>query len=227
MSGLHSKDIRVIYNPVVTPEVLKKAKEPVAHPWFAQGEPPVLLGVGRLVKQKDFATLVRAFALVRQRRPARLMILGDVDKREPLIKPQLEALVRELGLEGEVMLPGFVDNPHAYMAKAAVFVLSSIYEGFGNVVAEALAAGTPVVSTDCESGPAEILDNGKYGRLVLVGDAEALADAILATLNEPTDPEVLQERSRVFSIEKVIDQYLEVLSEVLNIGMKQGHIASR
>lgn len=173
------------------------------------------MGVGRLVKQKDFSTLVRAFALVQQRCPVRLMILGDVDKREPSIKPQLEALVRELGLENEVALPGFVENPYNYMAKADVFVLSSIYEGFGNVVAEALATGTSVVSTNCESGPAEILENGKYGRLVPVGDAEALANGILATLSNPTDSEILQQRSQAFSVDRVVDQYLEVLNSLI------------
>jgi len=211
MSGLPLADIRVIYNPVVTPDFFEKVKESVDHPWFAPGEPPVVLGVGRLVRQKDFPTLIRAFALVRQCRPARLMILGQEDKREPSIRPQLETLVRELGLEGEVTLPGFVENPYAYMARAAVFVLSSVYEGFGNVVAEALAAGTSVVSTDCKSGPAEILADGKYGRLVPVGDFESLANAILATLSQPTDPELLRQRSKAFSVETVIDQYLEVL----------------
>lgn len=211
LAGLPLKNIRVIYNPVVTPDFFEKAKESIDHPWFAPEEPPVILGVGRLVRQKDFPTLIRAFALVRQRRPARLMILGDGDKREPTVRPQLEALVRELGLEGDVALPGFVENPYAYMAKAAVFVLSSVYEGFGNVVAEAMAAGTSVVSTDCESGPAEILENGKYGRLAPVGDIYALADAILATLSKPTDPEVLRQRARTFSVDRVVEQYLEVL----------------
>lgn len=214
VAGLQLQNIQVIYNPVVTPEVLKKAKEPIDHPWFAPGEPPVILGVGRLVRQKDFATLVQAFALVRQRCSAKLMILGDVDKREPAIKPQLENLVQRLGLEGEVALPGFVENPYAYMAKAGVFVLSSIYEGFGNVVAEAIATGTSVVSTNCESGPAEILENGKYGKLVPVGDAEALAEAILTTLNNPTDPKILQERSQTFSIDQVVEQYLEVFKSL-------------
>ncbi|MCA1994307.1 MAG: glycosyltransferase [Coleofasciculus sp. S288] len=220
MADLPLTDIEVIYNPVVTSNFFDKVKEPIAHPWFAPGQPPVILGVGRLVKQKDFLTLVRAFALVRQRHPAqpRLMILGDVDEREPLIKPQLEALVQELGLEGEVALPGFVENPYAYMAKAAVFVLSSIYEGFGNVVAEALAAGTPVVSTDCESGPAEILEYGKYGKLVPVGDFNALADAIANTLSNPTDPEILRQRSQVFSVDRVVDQYLEVLNSLTKQG---------
>lgn len=211
LTGLPVEKIRVIYNPVVTPDVFEKAKESIDHPWFTPGEPSVILGVGRLVRQKDFPTLVRAFALVRQHLPSRLMILGDIDKREPTIKPQLEALVRELGLEGEVTLPGFVDNPYAYMARAKVFVLSSAYEGFGNVLAEAMAVGTSVVSTNCESGPAEILENGKYGRLVPVGDVNALADAILATLSQPTDPEVLRKRSCAFSVDTVIDQYLEFL----------------
>ena len=211
LAGLPVEDIRVIYNPVVTSDFFEKAKESISHPWFAPEEPPVILGVGRLVRQKDFATLVRAFALVRQHCPARLMILGDEDKREPLIKPQLEALIRELGLEGEVALPGFVENPYAYMSKSAVFVLSSIYEGFGNVVAEAMAAGTSVVSTDCESGPAEILENGKYGKLAPVGDHYALANGILATLSNPTDPEVLRQRAYAFSVDQVVEQYIELL----------------
>ncbi|MBE9190686.1 glycosyltransferase [Gloeocapsopsis crepidinum LEGE 06123] len=205
-------NIQVIYNPVVTPEVLKQAKEAIAHPWFAAGEPPVILGVGRLVRQKDFATLVQAFALVRQRCQARLMILGDVDKREPTIKPQLENLVQQLGLEGEVAFPGFVENPYAYMAQAGVFVLSSIYEGFGNVVAEAIATGTSVVATNCESGPAEILENGKYGKLVPVGDATALADAIVTTLRNPTNSEELRQRSQAFSMDSVVAQYLKVIN---------------
>ena len=211
MTRLPLDRIRVIYNPVVSPEVLEKIQEPVDHPWFAPGEPPVVIGVGRLVSQKDFFTLIKAFNLVQQQRPARLMILGEGEQRL-----QLEALVRELGLEDKVALPGFAENPYAYMAQAAVFALSSIFEGFGNVVAEAMAAGTSVVSTDCESGPAEILEAGKYGRLVPVGDAAALAEGILTTLNQPTDPEVLRQRARAFSIENVTGQYLEVLDQVMS-----------
>jgi len=214
ISGLPLEKIRVIYNPVVTPDLFEKAKEPVDHPWFAPGEPPVILGAGRLAYQKDFPTLIRAFALVRQHRPVRLMILGqEGDKR-----PQLEALVRELGVECEVALPGFAENLYAYMGKAAVFVLSSVYEGFGNVLAEAMAAGTSVVSTDCDSGPAEILSDGKYGRLVPVGDVDALADAILATLSNPTDPELLRQRAGAFSVERIVDQYVEVLNSVTKQG---------
>ncbi len=213
MTGLPLESIRVIYNPVVTPDIFEKAKEPINHPWFAPGEPSVILGVGRLIRQKDFPTLIQAFARVRQHRPVRLMILGEGENR-----PQLETLVRELSLEGEVFLPGFAENPYSYMNKAAVFVLSSAHEGFGNVIAEAMAAGTSVVSTNCKSGPAEILEDGKYGRLVPVGDVDALADAILATLSKPTDPEVLRERSRAFSVERAVEQYLEVLKIDKNQG---------
>jgi glycosyltransferase involved in cell wall biosynthesis len=210
MANLPNDRIQVIYNPVITPDVVAKIQEPIDHPWFAPGEPPVLLGVGRLVSQKDFFTLIRAFALVKQRCAARLMILGEGEQR-----PQLEALVRELGLEDDVALPGFADNPYAYMARSTVFVLSSIFEGFGNVVAEALAAGTPVVSTDCPSGPAEILENGKYGKLVPVEDATALADAIVETLDQPIDADILRQRSQAFSLETITDQYLEVLHRVI------------
>ncbi len=208
ITGLPLHRIRVIYNPVVTPELLEKAKEPVNHPWFNPGKPPVIIGVGRLTRQKDFSTLIRAFALVRQRRPARLIILGEGEER-----PLLNTLIRELGLAGDVALPGFVGNPYAYVARAAVFVLSSIWEGLPNVLIEALATGTPVVSTDCESGPAEILENGKYGRLVPVGDVDALAEAILATLNAPLAGEILRSRAREFSLECITDQYLSIIAE--------------
>lgn len=207
MTQLPSEHIQVIYNPVVTPAVKAKIQTAIAHPWFAPGEPPVVLGVGRLVTQKDFPTLIRAFAVLRQQRSARLMILGEGDQRA-----KLEALIQALDLGDDVALPGFVDNPYAYMAKASVFALSSIFEGFGNVVAEALAAGTPIVSTDCESGPAEILAGGEYGRLVPVGDAQTLATAIAATLNEPRNSQRLQQRAAAFSLDVVTEQYLQVLS---------------
>ena len=206
------QQMTVIHNPVVTSDFSEKAQEAVAHPWFSDDQPPVLLGVGRIVKQKSFATLIQAFARVRQCCPARLMILGDVDPREPGVKPELEGLIKKFGLQDDVLFLGFVENPYAYMARANVFVLSSIYEGFGNVVAEAIAAGTPVVSTDCESGPAEILNKGQYGELVPVGDHEAMANAIVATLNQPMDTQVLKVRSQAFTIDCIVHQYLDVLN---------------
>ncbi len=203
--------IRVIYNPVVTPEVIQKSLESLDHPWFKPGEPPVILGVGRLVGQKDFFTLLSAFALVRQHRPARLLILGEGEDRH-----KLEHVIHGLNLEHDVQLPGFVDNPYAYMAKASVFALSSRFEGFGNVVAEAMATGTPVVSTDCPSGPAEILEYGKYGALVPISDPTALSHAILATLDNPIDAKTLKRRSLEFSCDRIVDQYLAVLEQILH-----------
>jgi glycosyltransferase involved in cell wall biosynthesis len=204
--GLPKEQIKVIYNPVVTPDLFKKATELVEHPWFEPGQPPVILGVGRLEKQKDFPTLIRAFAQVQQQRPARLMILGEGTE-----KSQLEALVQELGIASNVALPGFVANPYAYMASSAVFVLSSLYEGLPTVLIEAIAAGTKVVSCDCPSGPAEILANGQYGKLVPVGNAKALAEAIASTLDEPVDLEARRLRADEFSLEKSVAQYRQVL----------------
>lgn len=204
--GLSSERLKVIYNPVVTPELGKKALESLDCSWFSQGEPPVILAVGRLEAQKDFPTLIQAFARVKQQRPARLMILGEGKDR-----PFLEALVQELDLAENVALPGFVDNPYAYMAKAAVFVLSSLYEGLPTVLIEAMAMGTPVVSTNCKSGPTEILENGRYGKLVEVGDINGMAEAIISTLEKPLDAIALQKKATEFSLEKAVAHYLEVL----------------
>ena len=204
LTGLSRKKVCVIYNPVVTPELLSKAEEPLNHHWFAPGEPPVVLGVGRLTAQKDFHTLIRAFALVRRECRARLMILGEGEER-----PGLESLLRELRLEQDAALLGFVQNPYKYMKRAAVFVLSSRWEGFGNVLVEALAVGTPVVATDCPNGPAEILENGRWGYLVPVGNPEALAEAVLAVLKGKSVTPV--DRTLAFSVERVLQQYAQVL----------------
>jgi glycosyltransferase involved in cell wall biosynthesis len=176
-TGFPLSRIRVIYNPVITADLTRAAAHAPRHPWFADGGPPVVLGVGRLTRQKDFESLVRAFAQVRQHRPARLLILGEGEERSAL-----EALVRELGLESDVALPGFQAGAQACMTRAAVFVLSSAWEGLPTVLIEALAAGTTVVATDCPSGPREILRGGELGRLVPPGDVEALARGILAAL---------------------------------------------
>lgn len=200
--------IRVIYNPVITPEILEKAKEPLEHPWFKPGEPPVILGVGALTDQKDFPTLIRAFALVRKEHPVRLMILGEGEDR-----PKLEALVRKMGLENDVSLPGFVYNPYKYMKRAAVFVLSSKWEGLPTVLIEALAIGTPVVSTDCPSGPREILENGRHGTLVPVGRVEELAKAILEILkgNVYKNEKIINTRAQMFYRDHVKEAYRDIL----------------
>lgn len=202
-AGLPADRIQVIYNPVVTPELMLQAKQPLDHPWFKPGEPPVLLGVGKLETQKDFPTLIRAFAKVRQVQPARLMILGwGPDRRH------LESLIAELGLEEDVALPGYIDNPFPYMANAGMFVLSSAWEGLPTVLIEALALGVPIVSTDCKSGPFEILQGGQYGALVPVGDSEALAQAILRVLAGQTktvEPGWLEQ----FGLEAATQNYLD------------------
>lgn len=175
--GMPAARVRMIYNPVVSPALLAQAQEPVDHRWFAPRQPPVILAVGRLCVQKDYPTLLRAFAKVHPRTGANLLILGEGPDRAAL-----ENLVSELGLSASVEMPGFQPNPYAYMARAAVYALSSLWEGLPTVLIEALACGTPVVSTDCPSGPAEILCGGKYGRLVPVGDSDALAAALEESL---------------------------------------------
>jgi len=182
-----------------------KADAPVEHPWFQPNQPPVILGVGRHHFQKGFDTLLRAFARVRQQMPARLVILGEGPER-----PNLERLAAELGVAADVDLPGFDPNPFRYMRWAGVFVLSSRYEGLPNVLIQALACGCPVVSTDCPSGPSEILDGGRYGALVPVDDVEAMAQAIVRALLgqvAPAPAEWLEQ----FRVEAVAEQYLRVM----------------
>ncbi len=179
--------------------------QPLDHPWFSPGVAPVVLGVGRLTRQKNFGTLISAFARLRATKPARLIILGEGEERS-----HLENLVQERGLAGDVELPGFVQNPYAYMHRAAVFVLSSIWEGLPNSLIEALACGCPVVSTDCPGGPAEILDRGKYGHLVLPGDPESMAEAIGKVLNGDKRQPPRSWLAK-YEIETVLNEYLAVL----------------
>lgn len=206
VAQIRRDDVVTIYSAVVHPGLVELAKAKVEHPWFERDAPPVILGVGRLGPQKDFPTLLAAFARVRRRRRARLVILGEGTKR-----PELAALAKQLGVAADVDLPGTVRNPHAYMARASVFALSSRFEGLPRVLIEALAAGCPVVSTACPSGPEEILAGGAYGRLVPVGDARALAEALVATLDEPPPKLRLQRRARDFSVERAVDRHLDVL----------------
>lgn len=203
---LTADDIRVIHNPIVGLDSDEAGDSDSGHPWFRGGGPPVILGAGRLTEQKGFDTLIRAFAQVRRTRPARLVILGKGKLREDLI-----SLAGSLGVGEDVDLPGFVDNPRSYMAGADVFVLSSGWEGFGNVLVEAMAAGTPVVATDCRSGPREILDDGAYGPLVPVADPSAMASAIVQMLEAPPAADRLKSGAARFSIEKAGRAYSRLL----------------
>lgn len=205
--GIKPQQLTVIYNPIFNQELVEKSQENLNFAWQKQTDLPYILGVGRLEAQKDFATLIEAFALVKAQIPIRLIILGEGSQQEELI-----ALAKSLNLtEEDFLLPGFVNNPFSYMKQASLLVMSSTWEGFGNVLVEAMGLGTPVVSTDCPSGPAEILDNGKYGKLVPVKDPQAMAEAILSTLKKPLAADVLQARAKVFSLENSLTAYRQIL----------------
>lgn len=206
VASLPGRRIEVIYNPVITENVRDLAEEPLDHPWFAPGMPPVILAVGRLTVQKDFRNLIEAFARLSSTIQARLLILGEEEERA-----NLETLVKHLNLESNVALPGFVDNPYAYMARASLFVLSSAWEGLPTVLIEAMYCGCPVVSTDCPSGPREILNGGEFGLLVPPGDPDALASAMLHALKTPMNREAASVRASDFSVDTICDQYLKYL----------------
>jgi len=187
LAGLTPGQLSVIRNPVVTPRLATLAAEGVDHAWAHDASVPLILGAGRLTEQKDFDTLIRAFAQLRARTAARLVILGD-----GRLRPKLQARIDALGVGADVAMPGFTPNPYAWMARATLFVLSSAWEGSPNVLTEALALGTPSVATDCPSGPREVLAGGRFGPLVPVGDAEAMAAAMRDTLAHPLPADVLQ-----------------------------------
>ncbi len=208
---LPSKVIDVIYNPAVRADIDKLASQNVDHPFFNAGAPSVILAIGRLTHQKDHLTLLKAFARVRQKLDVRLIILGEGSDRQ-----KLEAFIDANDLADVVSMPGFVPNPFAYLAKSSVFVLSSRWEGFGIVLAEALACGVPVISTDCPNGPAEILENGRFGVLVPVEDVDAMAEAISDTLESPSVPDVGMARAQDFSVEKGAENYLHLFEKIVN-----------
>lgn len=202
--GVQGNKTETIYNPTYNDDILLRAKEPLNHPWF-HDKGIVVLGAGNLSPTKDFTTLLRAFHLLREKIESKLIILGEGPERE-----KLERTIRQLQLEEEVELPGFVINPYCYMARASVFVVSSIHEGFPNVLVESLALDTPVVSTDSEGGAREILENGKWGRLVPVGNTELLSNAIIETLREEKRID-LHQRAQQFDLETIGDQYLTAM----------------
>jgi glycosyltransferase involved in cell wall biosynthesis len=170
----------VVYNPVIDESIYRSSQEPVEHPWFSE-DIPIVLAAGRMVPAKDYPTLLRAFRLVRDRHTARLVILGDGH-----LRPELESLVVELGLEDDVSMPGFDKNPFRYMARCRIYVLSSIFEGLGSALIQAMACGAPAIATDCPFGPAEIIvEPGRDGILVPPRDPAALAREIVRLLEHP------------------------------------------
>ncbi len=204
---LAGSNVTTIYNPVVMPEVIQKSLLTADHPWFTDDSLPVFLGVGSLTEQKDFENLLEAFALMLKRFPARLIILGD----GPL-RGDLERKVVELNIEDLVSLPGFTDNPYSFMSKANCFVLSSRYEGLPTVLIEAMACGCNVISTDCPSGPNEILENGRLGKLVPIEDHHSLAKAMMETLVSPSSTKELKQRASTFTPENVVPKYVSLLT---------------
>jgi glycosyltransferase involved in cell wall biosynthesis len=206
-TGLPRASIDVIYNPAVWPGVEQASQESVDHPWFNSSTIPIICSVGRLAPQKDFANLLKSFAVLRSRIEARLVIVGA----GPLLA-SLEQMSEDLRISNDVWFAGYQANPYKFISKSTVLVMSSIYEGFGNVLAEAQALGVPTVSTDCDSGPREILLNGKAGRLVPVGDFNAIADAVEMSLSrDEITIEMVAEATRQnsrFKVEKIAGDFL-------------------
>mgnify|MGYP001045597703 FL=1 len=206
LTSISPDQIQVIYNPLIPEDLDSLRREAPSHPWLSSREIPVILAAGRLEKQKDYPTLIQAGALLNQKREVRLLILGEGSQRL-----NLENLVVKLGIQSMVNMPGYVPNVYSYMQRASVFVLSSAWEGFPSVLVEAMACGIPVVSTNCPSGPDEILEGGKYGRLVPVGNPEVMAESIETALTNPGDIDRAQSRAGEFSIERAVQKYLSLL----------------
>lgn len=202
--GDSTPPIRRIYSPINVDGILAQAREEPSHPWFRERSGKLLVSVGRLSRMKDQGTMLRALALLPP--DYRLVIFGEGKRRS-----ELEALVSELGLGDRVDFPGHTANPFAHVARADLFVLSSSFEGFCNALLEALMVGTPGVSTDCPSGPREILDGGRFGPLVPVGQPRSLADAIRDAVTDPPSPGMLEEAVARMEIEQAIPRYLDAL----------------
>lgn len=205
-TGLDRRRIEVVPSPVIPQAFIGSRQPKPDHPWFQEGEPPVILGTGELCARKDFQMLLHAFAKVRSIVNCRLMILGKGKHHDQLLQ-----LAKQLSVDADFELAGFKSNPYPYMAHASLFAFTSRWEGLGFVLIEALALGVPVVSTDCPSGPREILADGKYGRLVPVGNADQMSHAIIETLANPSKPEFLRQAAEPYTVENSTRCYLHAL----------------
>ena len=203
--------VHTIYNPLISPHISRLVSESLSHPWIDKQDYRIILTVNRLYPVKDVTTLIKAFAkIIKLESSSRLIILGDGPE-----KPRLESLARQLEVYDFIDFVGFMPNPYSWMAKAHVFVLSSIHEGLPSVLIEAMACGTSVVSTDCPHGPREILQDGKLGSLVPVGDHEQLARAILDILHRPIPSNLLIERAKDFSIDSSVEAYSNLFKRMI------------
>ncbi|WP_020558611.1 glycosyltransferase [Thiofilum flexile] len=210
---INENKLVTIYNPVIDKGFFEKKQAYIYHPWLSDENIRVILGVGRLFSVKGFDTLIKSFKITHNtNKNTRLIILG-----EGPLRSDLEKLIQHLEIEDFVFMPGFVQNPYPYMDKADIFVLSSHYEGFGNVLVEAMACGTPVISTNCPGGPAEILENGKWGTLVPVDNPHIMANAILEVLSNYNFflKKSSQERALQFNTKTVADLYMKELMQAI------------
>ncbi len=205
ITGISTDRIKVLNNPTVSDKLYELSNAPTPHKWLDE-DMPVIMGIGRLARQKGFETLIKAFYKVVQRTEARLIILGEGKERDSLLN-----LIRYLGITDKVALPGFTSNPFAFLSRASCFVLSSAWEGSPNVLIEALALGIPVVATDCPTGPREILKNGRYGELVEVHNHNQMAEAILKVLSSPPPPSFLKYAAEPYRAIPATITYLKVM----------------
>lgn len=214
LTGVDARTVTVIRNPVITPHVYARAREAPAHPWLQHKDRPVVMGIGGMRRQKDFQTLIAAFARAhRARSELRLIILGQGRRLR-----RLQQLAHKLCIADAVAFPGFVENPYAWLSRADLFVLSSLWEGSPNVLTEALALGIPAVATDCPSGPRETLQDGAFGPLVPMQDADAMATAMLQTLDAPLPADTLRKAVTDYTVEESAKRYREVIDQLLGIG---------
>jgi glycosyltransferase involved in cell wall biosynthesis len=213
--------IKVIYNPTLTSDIYYKAQEAVYHRWLEAKDGPIILAAGRLKPQKDFATLLKAFAFVRQNvQNAKLLILGEGPQRRTL-----ESIAVALGIENDVDLAGFKENPYPYISSADVFVSSSRYEGLPNILIEALALGKKIVATSCQGGTAEVLKYGKYGMLVPVGSPYQMGEAILQSLTQPSASHLHTEALEDFLQDSQVEEYVSIFFSLLDISGRERWVA--
>lgn len=212
--GLPRSKLHIINNPVNRETVKQASRIDVAHKWLKDKTCPVFISVGRLTKAKDYDTLINALKIIHNTLSAKLIIVGEGPER-----PHLERLVHSLGLDDVVDMPGHFDNPYSFMVRADVFVLSSRWEGFVNVLLEALTLGMPIVSTDCHSSPREILQNGKYGHLVPPGHPSELAENMLDILESMPKPEFQESRAAEFSPDALFERYRILIDRLSSVPM--------
>lgn len=182
--GIRDKMVKVVDNPILSSDIILKSHEELDHPYFKDKNKPVILTVGKVTEAKDYLTLLKAFNIVQNKIPSKLIIVGNKFENSSEYE-MLDKFIESNNLKNKVDFVGFQDNPFNYMRRADVFVLSSKYEGSPGVLIQGLFVNGNVVSTDCKSGPSEILENAKYGRMVPVGDYKLMADSIIEAINHP------------------------------------------